>query len=239
MMKTMNHITQLLLQRQAYVYNIYESMRAWPGPRARSQRWQRLRPQQAAAQHREPASPATAARSGMLTTLLLAAAAAPAVVGAFGSAPTQHPSCGQATAGPSGAYPSFPGCLRKPPMGWMSWEIFRCDVKCDEDPKSCINHVLYEQMTDHIVEDGYLALGYDQVSIDDCWERRGPGGPHGNETWRKDPDSGRVNGSLAPNSTRFPVRVARFTNKMNAASPCNALQRLQCVSGKETQRDHQ
>jgi hypothetical protein len=38
---------------------------------------------------------------------------------------------------------------------------------------------------------------YDQVSIDDCWERRGPGGPRGNETWRTDPDSGRVNGSLA------------------------------------------
>ena len=114
-------------------------------------------------------------------------------------------------------------------MGWMSWEIFRCDVKCDEDPKSCINHVLYEQMTDHIVEDGYLALGYDQVSIDDCWERRGPGGPHGNETWRKDPDSGRVNGSLAPNSTRFPVRVVHFTNGMLH------LPATLSVSGKETQ----
>lgn len=27
-----------------------------------------------------------------------------------------HPSCGQATPNKDGSYPSFPGCLRKPPM---------------------------------------------------------------------------------------------------------------------------
>ena len=52
------------------------------------------------------------------------------------------------------------------PQGWMSWEIFRCDVHCDVDPAACINHALYEQQTDRIVADGYLAAGYDQVSID-------------------------------------------------------------------------
>ena len=84
---------------------------------------------------------------------------------ASAAAPASHPSCGEGSA-------SFPGCLRKPPMGWMSWEIFRCDVNCELNPTACINHVLYEQMTDHIAADGFLAAGYDQVSIDDCWERK-------------------------------------------------------------------
>lgn len=30
------------------------------------------------------------------------------------------------------------GLLRKPPMGWLAWERFRCDIDCDEDPKNCI-----------------------------------------------------------------------------------------------------
>lgn len=30
------------------------------------------------------------------------------------------------------------GLLRKPPMGWLAWERFRCNIDCDEDPKNCI-----------------------------------------------------------------------------------------------------
>lgn len=30
------------------------------------------------------------------------------------------------------------GLLRKPPMGWLAWERFRCNTDCDEDPKNCI-----------------------------------------------------------------------------------------------------
>lgn len=30
------------------------------------------------------------------------------------------------------------GLLRKPPMGWLAWERFRCNINCDEDPKNCI-----------------------------------------------------------------------------------------------------
>lgn len=54
------------------------------------------------------------------------------------------------------------GLAQTPPMGWMSWEIFRCHI----------NQTLFEQMTDRIVEDGYLAAGYDTVSVDDCWMNR-------------------------------------------------------------------
>ena len=30
------------------------------------------------------------------------------------------------------------GLLRKPPMGWLAWERFRCNTDCNEDPKNCI-----------------------------------------------------------------------------------------------------
>ncbi len=26
-----------------------------------------------------------------------------------------------------------------PPMGWMSWELFRCDIDCDKEPEFCIS----------------------------------------------------------------------------------------------------
>ena len=41
---------------------------------------------------------------------------------------------------------------------------------CTKHPESCINDKLYLGMADHIVADGYLSAGYNQVSIDDCWE---------------------------------------------------------------------
>lgn len=30
------------------------------------------------------------------------------------------------------------GLMRTPPMGWMAWERFRCNVDCKNDPKNCI-----------------------------------------------------------------------------------------------------
>lgn len=71
------------------------------------------------------------------------------------------------------------------------------------------------EQTDALVAGGYRAAGYDQISIDDCWERRGPGGAKGNETWRTDPDSGRINGSLAPNATRFPLGLQALGDYMH------------------------
>jgi hypothetical protein len=47
---------------------------------------------------------------------------------------------------------------------WMSWEIFRCDTNCQPGPAStskCIDHRLYESMTDALVSGGFLAAGYD------------------------------------------------------------------------------
>ena len=30
------------------------------------------------------------------------------------------------------------GLARTPPMGWMTWERFRCEIDCDADPDNCI-----------------------------------------------------------------------------------------------------
>jgi len=63
---------------------------------------------------------------------------------------------------------------RTPPMGWMSWEIFRCDIDCSKDEASCISEWLYKNQTDALVEGGYLEAGYEGIHIDDCWMHKGP-----------------------------------------------------------------
>merc|ERR1719272_1079811 len=82
------------------------------------------------------------------------------------------------------------GVARTPPMGWMSWEVFRCDVHCTSGPSQCIDHRLYEEMTDALVDGGFLAAGYNGIHIDDCWMNRSP---------PRDAD-----GKLFANKTRFP-----------------------------------
>lgn len=32
------------------------------------------------------------------------------------------------------------GLLKTPPMGWMAWERFRCDIDCKDDPENCIRY---------------------------------------------------------------------------------------------------
>ena len=46
-----------------------------------------------------------------------ASGAGSAHAGQLLQAPAAHPSCVAAKANKDGSYPSFPGCLRKPPMG--------------------------------------------------------------------------------------------------------------------------
>lgn len=33
------------------------------------------------------------------------------------------------------------GLSRTPPMGWLSWERFRCNTDCENDPDNCIRLV--------------------------------------------------------------------------------------------------
>merc|ERR1712130_474929 len=104
------------------------------------------------------------------------------------------------------APPGPDGLAKTPPMGWMSWERFRCNTDCKKDPDSCIGEKLYMAMADHLAKDGYLAAGYKTVSIDDCWEQKIP---------PRDKD-----GKLTPNSTRFPSgfkALGDYMHKLNVS----------------------
>ncbi|XP_022098913.1 alpha-N-acetylgalactosaminidase-like [Acanthaster planci] len=70
------------------------------------------------------------------------------------------------------------GLGRTPPMGWMTWERFRCNTNCAADPDNCISEKLMMTMANHLVDDGYKDVGYQYVNVDDCWpakERDGQG----------------------------------------------------------------
>lgn len=80
------------------------------------------------------------------------------------------------------------GLARTPPMGWMHWEQFRCEVDCVKNPKTCISESLFVDMIDHVAADGWLEYGYEYVDIDDCWM-----------AGKRD-----ENGELYPEPSRFP-----------------------------------
>lgn len=80
------------------------------------------------------------------------------------------------------------GLARKPPMGWMTWQRFRCITDCDKYPDECISEQLIKRMADLMVSEGYLDAGYEYVNIDDCWSMM-----------ERDAD-----GILWPNPERFP-----------------------------------
>ena len=97
--------------------------------------------------------------------------------------------------------PNNPTLARTPPMGWMSWQVFRCEVDCDMYPERCISERLFKEMTDTLVDDGFLAAGYDTISIDDCWL-----------SWERDPTSM----NLVENKTRFPSGMKSLSDYVHS-----------------------
>ena len=89
-----------------------------------------------------------------------------------------------------------------PPMGWMSWEVFRCDIDCAKNPAMCVGEVNYKQQADALVSGGFRAAGYKTISIDDCWEEKVPAR-----------DS---QGRLAPDKIRFPSGFKALADHMHA-----------------------
>lgn len=61
------------------------------------------------------------------------------------------------------------GLALTPPMGWLSWERFRCNTDCDNDPNNCISEKLFMEMADQMVAGGFRDVGYEFINIDDCW----------------------------------------------------------------------
>ena len=46
------------------------------------------------------------------------------------------------------------GLARTPPMGWMSWERFRCTVDCRAKPDECISQRLLNETAHRMASDG-------------------------------------------------------------------------------------
>lgn len=92
------------------------------------------------------------------------------------------------------------GLALTPPMGWLSWERFRCDIDCTNDPYNCISESLYTDMADRMAADGWIDVGYEYVNIDDCWAE-------------KDRDSA---GQLQPDRVRFPDGMSWLADYVHA-----------------------
>lgn len=91
------------------------------------------------------------------------------------------------------------GLMMTPPMGWLAWERFRCDIDCVNDPKNCISEKLFMDMADRLSEDGWRELGYVYVNIDDCWS-----------SMERDKD-----GRLQADPKRFPGGIKKLAQYMH------------------------
>ncbi|EAT43367.1 AAEL005188-PA [Aedes aegypti] len=98
------------------------------------------------------------------------------------------------------AYGLENGLARTPPMGWMSWERFRCITDCTKYPDECISEQLFKRMADLMVSEGYLQAGYNFVNIDDCWSEM------------KRDSSGR----LVPDKKRFPNGIKHLADYIHS-----------------------
>ncbi|KAL7054989.1 hypothetical protein AAHC03_024524 [Spirometra sp. Aus1] len=89
------------------------------------------------------------------------------------------------------------GLARTPPMGWMTWQRYRCQTDCVNYPNECINEDLIRRTAEHMVKDGWLSKGYQYIVIDDCWPEM-----------ERDASTKR----LLPDSSRFPSGMKNLSD---------------------------
>lgn len=89
------------------------------------------------------------------------------------------------------------GLALTPPMGWLNWERFTCQIDCDHYPDDCISSRLYARMAHLLATEGYLEAGYEYVNIDDCWSEH-----------ERDQQTQR----LVANRTRFPNGIGNLAS---------------------------
>mmetsp|Transcript_64882 Transcript_64882/g.154945 ORF Transcript_64882/g.154945 Transcript_64882/m.154945 type:complete len:470 (+) Transcript_64882:84-1493(+) len=88
-----------------------------------------------------------------------------------------------------------------PPMrGWMTWERFTCEEDCTKFPELCIGERLILTTADAMVSEGFVAMGYNFVQIDDCWLAK-----------KRD-----ENGNLQPHPDRFPRGIKYIADYLHA-----------------------
>ncbi|MDK8181760.1 glycoside hydrolase family 27 protein [Paenibacillus sp. UMB4589-SE434] len=81
------------------------------------------------------------------------------------------------------------GVAQTPPMGWNSWNKFRCGV----------SETLIKQMADAMVTSGMKDAGYQYVNIDDCWQT-----------------SRDASGKIVADTVRFPSGMKALADYMHA-----------------------
>ncbi|BFF88903.1 alpha-N-acetylgalactosaminidase-like [Drosophila madeirensis] len=89
------------------------------------------------------------------------------------------------------------GLARTPPMGWMPFERFQCTVDCVHSPRDCISESLFKRTADLLVSEGYAAMGFQYLIIDDCWM----------ESFRDT-----ITQKLLPDRERFPSGMAALSH---------------------------
>lgn len=77
-----------------------------------------------------------------------------------------------------------------PTLGWNSWNAYHCDITEDK----------FLTAAKALVDSGLRDAGYSYVNIDDCWSEK----------------TGRVNGHIMPNMTRFPDGIKGLADKVHA-----------------------
>jgi alpha-N-acetylgalactosaminidase len=92
------------------------------------------------------------------------------------------------------------GLARTPPMGWLQWARFTCEVDCSTYPDSCVNDKLFREMA-HILKNEYQPLGYEYINIDDCWSEK-----------FRDPTTHQ----LVPNAKRFPSGIKSLADHVHS-----------------------
>ncbi len=78
----------------------------------------------------------------------------------------------------------------RPPMGWNSWNTFGWQI----------NEALIQQMADFMVDEGYLAAGYEYLVIDDCWSLKQRG----------------ADGRIVPDPEKFPHGMKAVADYVHA-----------------------
>ena len=92
------------------------------------------------------------------------------------------------------------GVARTPPMGWLSWQRYRCHMNCTEDPDNCFSEKLIKKIIDEMASGGWKEAGYEYVNLDDCEHNTGHP-PH------QPPTHTRSSSRILPGSSQLAPRV--------------------------------
>jgi len=138
-----------------------------------------------------------------------------------------------------GLLPPAPAAARNnlaltPPMGFMTWQLFRCngpgangpDDDCSDPATTyCISDALVRGQAAAMHARGFVAAGYDTASIDDCWMAGRNATTRQFEAYRQGARAGVVGAARAapssplPTAPSFPRPAAQASRRARSRRP--------------------